>query len=102
MGEIRLLLGGVDDGKLGRDTVGMVGVLGSALRSTPGIFGVVDGAQTEVFGGWLGGGMLRKPCNGREKQKGCQREVCVCHAAILTYATGLHQKLGSVGYSHAA
>jgi hypothetical protein len=51
--EVGLLLGGVDEGELGGNAVGMVWILRAALGFAPGVFGVVDGAQAEVFSGWL-------------------------------------------------
>jgi len=68
MPEVGLLLGGVDEGELGGNAVGMVFVLGAALRFAPRVFRVVDSAQARVFHGrpgywfWrlLGGACDRK------------------------------------------
>ena len=51
--EVGLLFGGIDEGEFGGNAVGVVWVPGAALRFAPGVFGVVDRTQAEVFGGGL-------------------------------------------------
>jgi len=105
--EVGLLLGGVDEGELGGNAVGVVWVFGAALGFTPGVFGSVEAAQADVFRGRPGrwrGSLLRAGHERAEQQQACQRESCVRHSAILrshlTYAKGLGQKRGAVGYAH--
>ncbi len=51
--EVRLLLGGVDEGEFRRDAAGVVRISCAALGFAPRVFRVVDSAQAEVFGGRL-------------------------------------------------
>ena len=90
--EVGLLLGGIDEGELRGNAVRMVWVLSAALGFAPGVFGVVEVAQAEVFSGgpgvcWLGG-LLGGAYSGSQKQKSCQRESCIGHPAILRTRRG--------------
>jgi len=98
-----LLVRSIDKGKLTWNAVRVVGVFSAALGSAPGVFGVVDRAQLDVFAGGFccrNGRLLRPSGSGRENEQGCERESCMGHAAILAYAAGFHQNLRAVSYSH--